>query len=888
MLCVFQMSCNKDAGLKMPFMAECKLAIDDLRSQMQSDSPNLLIDDEELELSELQTGSSPPRCSAHLASKGTNGCPLCKDMLARFPPPSVRMKQPICAKPWDSSSEIAKKFFKVLRFLYAHAMVIDTCPFTLDALAQAFHDKDSMLLGKIHVALLRLLLLDIERELSAEISPRASKDCRFLGFIHAIRQQELDFNFWIQSLNPLTWVEILRQVLISAGFATKKNSMRRTQTKEGNAMAKYGLRPRTLKGELYKILFERASSGSKVAELAKASQIIALDLCTSPTELELLISSALSSDCTLFEKIGPFAYRLRVSSTIMKGINDSLSDTDSGSAEDDSGESNSSSSSDESYSSELDSAASKQSIVRFKRCQKRKSKKLCQSAEIDESFSGEAWLLGLMEGEYSDLSIEEKLDALVALVDLTNSCASLRVEEPVRDMLALIPDKRYCGSGGKLKKALLGQDTSVIPFGLNSSRDCPVDSSSDGSKSSYKGHLSGNRKEYFGPTDVARATNSVAEESGCGMHTLQSIQLGSDRRYNSYWLFLGPCSASDPGHRRVYFESSEDGHWEVIDTEQALSALLSVLDGRGARESHLLSSLKKREPYLCQAMSDFMVNEIGCGQRNMCHLPDTDITSGNSSSPLSDVDNNPVSETIDDSLVSGAVVLEFGKNMEEKKHKWDRLQQFDKWVWASFYCNLNAVKVGNKAYIESLVRCESCHDLYWRDEKHCRICHTTFELDFDLEERYAIHVATCRQMVDAGKFPSHRVLSSQLQALKASIHAVEACMPEDALVDAWTKSAHKLWVKRLRRTSSMPELFQVIGDFVGAIREGWMYECSLSLPCNTALDDIAVLFQTMPQTTSAVALWLVKLDSLIAPHLQRLQSQTTMGATQVKRRRACA
>ena len=51
-------------------------------------------------------------------------------------------------------------------------------------------------------------------------------------------------------------------------------------------------------------------------------------------------------------------------------------------------------------------------------------------------------------------------------------------------------------------------------------------------------------------------------------HPIQSVFLGSDRRYNRYWLFLGPCNADDPGHRRVYFESSEDGHWEVIDTEE--------------------------------------------------------------------------------------------------------------------------------------------------------------------------------------------------------------------------------------------------------------------------------------------------------------------------------
>lgn len=34
-------------------------------------------------------------------------------------------------------------------------------------------------------------------------------------------------------------------------------------------------------------------------------------------------------------------------------------------------------------------------------------------------------------------------------------------------------------------------------------------------------------------------------------------------------------------------------------------------------------------------------------------------------------------------------------------------------------------------------------------------------------------------------------------------------MPEGAMIGAWTKSAHKLWIKRLRRTSSMAELMQV-------------------------------------------------------------------------------
>lgn len=78
-------------------------------------------------------------------------------------------------------------------------------------------------------------------------------------------------------------------------------------------------------------------------------------------------------------------------------------------------------------------------------------------------------------------------------------------------------------------------------------------SSSLGSK---KGQTSG-RTEAMPPT----------------VHPLKSIHLGSDRRYNNYWLFLGPCDETDPGHRRIYFESSEDGHWQVIETKQVVYAI---------------------------------------------------------------------------------------------------------------------------------------------------------------------------------------------------------------------------------------------------------------------------------------------------------------------------
>ncbi|GMY13850.1 homeobox-DDT domain protein RLT3 isoform X2 [Fagus crenata] len=98
----------------------------------------------------------------------------------------------------------------------------------------------------------------------------------------------------------------------------------------------------------------------------------------------------------------------------------------------------------------------------------------------------------------------------------------------------------------------------------------------------------------------------------------------------------------------------------------------------------------------------------------------------------------------------------------------------------------------------------------------------------------------------------------------------ESAMPEEALMGAWTKSAHKLWVKWLRHTSSMAELLQVFADFVGAINEDWLNECNVQQVSYNLVEKTIASFASMPQTSSVVALWLVKLDALIAPYLERV------------------
>lgn len=850
---------------------KCELALEGLRSEENNDQLVNLIDDEELELKELQAGPNPLTCSVHLATNGSHGCSLCKDLLAKFPPDSVLMKRPLYAQPWDSSLELVKKLFKAFHFLCTYALRIDVCSFTFDEFAQGFQDKDSLLLGQVHVALLKVLLSDVDMELNSEFLSHSSKNSKFLELLHSIDREKFLPEVWQRALNALTWTEILRQVLVAAGFGSKcVRSPREARNKEVSLMAKYGLSPGTLKGELFSVLLNQGNNGLKVSELTKIPSIAELNLAATADKLELLISSTLSSDITLFERISSSGYRLRVNPAIKESENFLSDSEDFGSVDDDSDTGGGHSSTED---SECETRSPCSNKLR-RRKNYMSSKMLAISTEIDESHPGEVWLLGLMEGEYSDLSIEEKLCALLALIDLVSSGSSFRVEDPMAAVTTFVPNMTQHGTGAKIKRSTAKQYNLPRQVGgycgatLNG-RDAtstsvlnPIDSLVLMSKTSERENLS-----------IMSKDNGEMEASE-DPHPMQSIYLGSDRRYNRYWLFLGPCNGSDPGHKRIYFESSEDGNWEVIDNEEALCSLMSALDRRGQREAFLLSSLEKRELYLCRVMSN-IVNDAGIRQLNHSDQSDQNISREDSSSAVSDVDNNLSLIEVQQDVPSAAIVSEMRK-AEQQRHRWNRTQAFDRWIWKSFYSNLNAVKHGKRSYVDSLARCEHCHDLYWRDEKHCKVCHTTFELDFDLEERYAVHAATCRGNLDVNKFPRHKVLSSQLQSLKAAICAIESVMPEDILVDSWAKSAHNLWVKRLRRASTLAECLQVVGDFVTAINEDCFYQCDASVDSNCVLEDILSSFPTMPQTSSAVAFWLVKVDELIAPHLERVKSQNKL------------
>lgn len=149
-----------------------------------------------------------------------------------------------------------------------------------------------------------------------------------------------------------------------------------------------------------------------------------LNFATAPEERENSICSTLASDITLFEKISESTYRVRVN-CFSEDPDKSQSDSDnSGSVDDESDDCSISSGDEIEHVSE--NPALRKVKCRKRRKHKSKTREVC--SEIDESHPGEPWLLGLMEGEYSDLSIEEKLDVFVALIDLLSSGSTIRME----------------------------------------------------------------------------------------------------------------------------------------------------------------------------------------------------------------------------------------------------------------------------------------------------------------------------------------------------------------------------------------------------------------------------------------------------------------------------
>lgn len=496
-----------------------------------------------------------------------------------------------------------------------------------------------------------------------------------------------------------------------------------------------------------------------------------------------------------------------------------------------------------------------------------------EDAEIDESNLGEPWVQGLTEGDYTDLSVEERLNALVALIGVAIEGNSIRVilEERLEAATALKKqmwaeaqlDKRRCKEEYLNKsqyssflvckpesaQAIVGTDGSQTPIelpytkesdgnleflsndqfpdvqSLNNIHNMPaernvlgqeVSTNPDSFTLQHYGHAA--EKPRF---QLKSYIGHKAEQ----LYVYRSLPLGQDRRRNRYWLFSTSASPNDPGSGRIFFES-RDGLWRLIDSEETFDNLLAALDTRGIRESHLYSMLQRIEPNFKEALTR---HKKHCTLTNTSELP---FKGGsNELIPSSDCYTEHDSPSSTHSGISSDTVessksfkIELGRSKMERNSALKRYRSFLKWMWKEC-CNphiLCAMRYGKKRCSELLQTCHICYQSYFTEERHCTSCHRTFKSIHKGDAMFAEHIALCVAKRKIDKESESQMLDSSLhmgvRLLKAQLSLIEVSIPAEALQPFWTEGYRKSWGVKLNSVSSADDFLQLLTLLEGAIK----------------------------------------------------------------------
>ncbi|XP_015065715.1 homeobox-DDT domain protein RLT1 isoform X1 [Solanum pennellii] len=975
---------QKDELRKEKEAAKQKAAMEKAMARRIAKESMELIEDERLELMDLAASSKGLPSIASLNYDTLQNLESFRESLCEFPPKSVQLKKPFSIEPWIASDDNVGNLLMAWRFCLNFADVLGLWPFTLDEFLQAFHDYDSILLAEIQIALLKLIIKDIEDVARTPSGGPGTNQYSAVNpegghpqIVEGAYLWGFDIRNWQRLLNPLTWSEVLRQFALSAGFGPPlKKKRERTCLNDSdetkgcedivsnlrsgsaalNAVAimqekgfmsqrksRHRLTPGTVKFAAYHVLALEGDKGLNVLDIAERIQKSGLrDLSTSKTP-EASISVALSRDPILFERIAPSTYNVRLAfrkdpadaDAIISAAKEKIQRYANGflsgqNAEDEERDDDSEGEGDVAEGPEVDDLGTsygpnknnEQSSL-LDTCLVNGKSKLSDEigqqigvdvvgvagsnpsqgcSEIDETKAGEPWVQGLAEGEYSDLCVEERLSALIALIGIANEGNSIRaiLEDRLDAANAL---KKQMWAESQLDKRRLKEETinkfndssfNVVVEGSQSPLGYPNNKNHGTSPTTLvKDDSAGivdNLQNHF--ESIPAEKNSAAQETFVGqfavpsgntaersrmqlksfighkaeeMYVYRSLPLGQDRRRNRYWLFVASGSSEDPGSGRIFVESPH-GCWKLIDTEEAFDCLLASLDTRGVRESHLHIMLQKIEgPFK------------GRARQNMSCGASSNPTSGASA----DSPGSAIYGVSSDSWeTSSSFKIELGRTEEEKKNALQRYQVFQIWMWKECLSSsiLCAMQYGKKRCLPLLGICGHCLDSYLSEEGICPSCNK-MNCEVDMNGKF---IEQAMDSMDNLKIDYDNLVVSnacpvRVRLMKAVLSFTEVCVPYEALQSSWTEDCRKTWGLKLQNSSSPEDLLQILTQLEGVINRDYLsadYETAQELMGLCALSRKAALESTypepvpqlpwIPQTTSAVALRLLELDSSIS------------------------
>ncbi|KAH7277937.1 hypothetical protein KP509_38G016400 [Ceratopteris richardii] len=949
---------EKESSKRLKEATRLKAAIERATARRLARECVELIDDERLELLEAAAASQGLPSIYLLDGETLQGLDRYKDVLKRFPPAAVKTKKPLSIHPWKESQQNLGNLFMVWRFLISFADVLGLWPFTLDELVQAFHDYESRLLSEVHIALFKTIVKDVEDMAKASANAGAVNQYTAAstiggGHTHLVEAAfacGFDYRHWTRYLNALTWPEILRQFSLAAGFGgsickqpqsgrsvddgqfghySKPNSNLNCSRSgvaavsapvscrlKANLFRKNGARltPGTVKFAAFHVLSVEGSHGLPIVDIVARIEKYGLrDLSKSKTP-ESSVAAALSRDTTFFERVAPSTYcvkqayrknpedaesllqsaleRIRLFQSGTGNVFDEQKDIEG--CDEVEGETSSADDIGDFTIADLHGVMDNG-----------KPSFSLKGDEIDESCTGEPWVQGLCEGEYSALSVEERLNALVALIEIVNEGNTIRMalEERMEASIAFKRqmwteaqlDKRRSKEEIQLKSQPHAGDDSIKNEATNM---CPVSKDwKNPANVSVEHRKSPSFDREQGVHDCMNQETSsnlaFPEKSRAQLkadidfraeelYVFRSLPLGLDRRRNRYWQFVTSYGTEDPGCGRIFLESSEDGNWEVIDTEEAFNALLMNLDTRGVREAHLHGVLLKLEDIIRQGMRT-LPSSTNVERRSSAYFsvtPPADASSvkgsnnGACSAPLKEENMS-----FGDGMVIlgketcrhvGAIQVHVGSNPSEKHTILNRYREFDKWFWSRETPHLSclvASRLEKKRSPELLAKCDSCHDLYWHGEKHCLFCHMTFEFSSKKDiSKFVEHVSHCeRRSLEKNTVERHpcllKKLPCRMQLLKSHFLCIESAIPAKALRPSWSEQKRRMWASSLKHASSPSDLLQLLSELEIAIHQQWLsrrFE-----PAKEILISEKGTIRGQPSTTAAVAMRLMEFDSAV-------------------------
>ncbi|XP_074284873.1 homeobox-DDT domain protein RLT2 [Silene latifolia] len=545
-----------------------------------------------------------------------------------------------------------------------------------------------------------------------------------------------------------------------------------------------------------------------------------------------------------------------------------------------------------------------------------------KDTDIDESFPGEAWVQGLMEGEYSVLSVEERLNALVALIGVANEGNSIRVvlEERLEAATAL---KKQMWAEVQLDKRRMKEEfLTKTPYSAFAPNKIESTCASDRSPmlaldENNETNVSTQQKPFFDTlhdnnlqADLISEKNLATPDYAAGSENLalqqsvyadrcraqlksyvghkaeeiyvyRSLPLGQDRRRNRYWQFIASASYNDPGAGRIFVEL-HNGGWKLIDSEEAFDTLLASLDVRGVRESHLQALLQKVDSLFKDSVRKKQIEYCMDRQNELSVKSEgSEVASNPESIGANDSPNSAVyisnSETPEP---SSSFQIECGRNNYELNNALRRYNEFEVWTWTECFSSspLGATKYGKKRSMQLVNICECCRDLYFFEDHHCPTCHETYTM-FDKSFNLSEHAALCQERKPNTKrnFQGTDRPPLRMRLLKAMLSLVEVCIPPEALQSIWSDTYRKSWGMKLHISSSLEDVLQALTLLEGAIKKDFLspkFQATNELLASgknvgNAIFDASnigtvTVLPWIPHTTAAVALRLMELDSAVA------------------------